>query len=288
MFDLAVLPDMLEAFLHRNAFIGPREPFDTECYRMACAIGRPDDWWMLLYPFWLSLDNCRKHPHIRKMWLRPRLTAEQQKQFDQYLDSQVELYVQHRAWQHYLALQHAGVLPAEAAARPLDAVDLFCAAGRDAWLDEFKVHHRCTYRQWCYRQCAYSCPWLRIVFAEQFMPLTPSTPEYHMKVEHMVGTVKGGTHKRGRDEDDDGARKQARYWQNTAREVVAEKGNGPAGLKHVQGSARKLPATVKVVSADEGEVVVLEHTFTHSSETVHVFMGLGGKPLPTGCMAKLR
>ena len=294
--DLVILPNTLRDLLddtirHDIGLHGPTEPLEQRCKRFARDIGRPEDWHLVHYPFWLSLDNCQKHPHIRKLWLRPRISARQRVALNAQLDV---LEMAHLVAQMQAMLDAGFDARAEFSADVTDGMSdtnlmqLYLQRWRGDLDAAFIKQHECTFKQWQWRQWALKEPWLRIVFAEQFMPLAPKTPEHHMMAEHMVGSVKKDVAKEAADLAFRDDLWKVSTYQEMAQRAVKKRGRGAAGWKHVSGSVRKMPCTAKIVSTPEGVPVTVEHTFSGRARlgSTHVVLGTGGKHLPSGSGAK--
>jgi len=286
--DLAMLPDMLKRHQLFEHPCGPRDSLDVQSKRMAALIGRPADWHLIMYPFWLSLDNCKKHPWIRKLLCAPRLSAAEAEALEAEISEMMHNIISRYVREHWATVyqQKYGdvrdVMVAFLAGNPPDS---------SWWQWQFwqrtgaqGKEHQLTMRQACMRYLAHSRPWLRVVLPEQFMPLAPCTPELHA-IEHMCGTVKRYVDRAALQEEDDDARQYARTWQAYAEEAIEKKGNGEAGVKHHSGSARKLPLIASVLAAEKDSVVVLPRTRSGSNSVqVRVVMGTGGACIPTGSM----
>lgn len=293
VFDLVMLPRTLDDMLKAETVTGPTETYDMLCKRFACDIKRPDDWHLVHYPFWVSLDNCQKHPHIRKLWLRPRISERQRAAYEVQLEA---LYCAQLVAKMQ-AMLNAGFdaraqFPAEQTSGKDDAelMQLYLQRWKDALDADFAKQHDCTFKQWTWRQWALTRPWLRLVFAEQFMPLAAKCAEYHMSIEHLVGTVKLDVGQQAADPANKDDLSKAATYQRMGLRAVNKRGRGAEGCKHVQGSVRKMPCTAQIVSAPLGQSVTVHHTFSNRPGlgSVHEEVGLGGRPPPAGSGAKWR
>jgi hypothetical protein len=310
MLDLKIRPDCSDARRNRKhrRTAGPLLPEDEESKRYAQAIGRPEDWHLILYPFWLSLDNCKKHPWIRKLPCSPRLTQHQRVLLEQELDRWEVQYIYHYVRERlFLPAGESGgwgcadpLLPDEFNERYFTAMwqllaeehrqqarfqaDHGCTVRQYA---RFQADHGCTVRQYAMRMLAKLRPWLRIVLPEQFMPLPPCSPELHMDVEHMVGTIKRYIDRHAAALAAESLR-LARAWQGLCQTAVNEKGNGDAGVKLIQGSARKKPHTIDILAVETDEVVDFEYAFGGARLKRYSVTGTAGRTLPAGVCAKMK
>jgi len=286
MFDLRVLPQLLQPCLPPTplGYAALRAAYETACKTFAIEAGLP--YKDVFYPFFLSLDNCKKHPWLRRLLLEPRLSNEEITELQARESAAIEAELDRQgdaAWyaaqgaqvQEVLAYYSAPTLQqaqqrvperiwkllreTRAAYAALDRT-----ARRKALLQRVQPEAGLTWLEAWRRDRAWEMPWMRVIRPEQFMPLSMCSPEIHMAVEHMVRTLKAYV-RRAYWLDTSGAdpRKAATYQQYMQR-GVAEKGNGDAGLRHIRGSLRKLPHTLRILAAAKGERLIIEHTFGES------------------------
>ena len=270
MFDLRVWPKLLECYkLPADQFTEAqiRENYDQQCKQFAKQIGRP--WAEVHYPFFVSMDNCKKHPWLRKLMLEPRvsggalqrvmqiLAERMRKQRDSITYTQANLIALDIATRKGF-VEHADVVVAgqiaEARAARGEYEPLF-----SQWLADWQRKHGCTYEQSMMRDLAWQAPEFRTICPEQFMPLVECTPDIHAPVEHMVRTLKENTKERM-------LTVHTSLWigltyQQILNELVQTKGNGAYGQHHIAGSVRKQPLTCQILAAEVDQIVVLHHVF---------------------------
>ena len=89
MFDLRVWPELLECYT-----LGPplTEQASYAHYTGLARNSLPD--WPPLdrshYPFFVSMDNCKKHPWLRKQMLRPRISVAERARLQAAVDRELE------------------------------------------------------------------------------------------------------------------------------------------------------------------------------------------------------
>jgi hypothetical protein len=281
MFDLRVFPQLLQPYL-RPMPTAPhilRADYEDQCKAFAVKIGRP--YAQVHYPFFLSLDNCKKHPWLRRLMLQPRLSNAERQQMDAELHAAVEAELDRlgdEAWRkergeqtleivnHYakgasrwqqLVPQHIQqlILEAQAAYRQQDRDQRRDSLHRELCADGL------TWVQRWWRDRAFVTPWLRIIWPEQFMPLVQCAPEIHMAVEHMVRTLKAYVRRQFWIESTGADPWKAATFQKFLNDGVQSKGNGVAGLCHISGSWEKWPCTLAILAAEAGKLFTVEHTF---------------------------
>lgn len=274
MFDLRVWPKLLECYLlpadeFSEAQI--RANYDQQCKDFAAKIGRP--WTEVHYPFFISMDNCKKHPWLRKLMLEPRLSEGTRS----LVDAGVAACVQQQQQQqrNNVIQRRAFIIALEIAARRgwIASTDYVLgqslAEARAArgdyddeisqWHAEFKRKHGCTYEQSCWRLLAWKHAFIRTISPEQFMPLVECTPDIHAPVEHMVGTLKRNVRKLMWSVPAD--LWVGKTYQMYLNNLVQTRGNGAAGRKHIAGSVRKQPLTCEILAAETDEIVELHYVF---------------------------
>ena len=170
------------------------------------------------------------------------------------------------------------------------AVNLACAAEMAANARERRLHeakeeaiwryihkygaHPLHYARW---KRALSDPRYITIIPMQIMPLSKISPDIHMVVEHMVGTLKRYIYSLIFEADFSfDELKVARTYQALIEKAVRVKGNGQAGRRHILRSAQKQPELCKVLAADAGTDVQVNYRFGNSRRTVHTVKGTGG------------
>lgn len=240
MFDLCVLPELLKPYLNDDI------TYEQHCRQHAQRLGL--HWTEVHYPFFLSMDNCRKHPWARKLMTRPRVDPAEQSSLLSAAHA-VQLFAGRGA---VPSVQHGPVYEAWLESTQAEH-DRVVAAFREAQGCEVWQHHL-----WV---LAKSRKELRLVHPEQYMPLTPITPDLHQVVENMVGTQKGHVKQCMEDE----TRREDLYVAATYQKYIAEgikdKGNGAVGLSQIRGSCAKQPHTCAIVAADKGTELIIYHQF---------------------------
>lgn len=93
----------------------------------------------------------------------------------------------------------------------------------------------------------------------------------------MVGTNKRYVRIRVLDWDqNDAALMKGRTYQQLIEEAVELRGNGAAGLAHIQGSVRKLPCICRILAAEAGEQLTIRYAFGGGPEKDWAVRGTGG------------
>lgn len=255
MFDLCILPELLKPYVS-----GPPGEYEEHCRQHAQRLGV--HWTEVHYPFFVSMDNCRKHPWARRLMTSPRVSQTER--------SQLEAEA-HEAQLHYgrgeLPL---GTPPTERTSMADQAVHWQWlqsteAAHRQA-LAEFKAQHGCTVAQRYLWELARTRKALRVLHPEAFMPLTPITPDIHQVVENMVGTQKGYVKARMQNPKAGEKLSHAATYQLYIEEGIKMLGNGEVGLHQIRGSCAKQPHTCAIVAADKGVKLVLNHKFESKAD----------------------
>lgn len=228
-------------------------------------------WWTVHYPFWLSMDNDKKHPWFRWLMLQERASAEE-----------VAHWVRHcKQWQSELgkseALQHMQrmlqlLLVARAGQLTAADVQLIQQSGAQVWrqineqrAQQIREQYQCEPWQlaWWVLAAQPEYAYLRILHPDQFMPLAPCCPDLHNVIEHMIGTLKRTARKLvllflftpGADH----LLRKAWVYQRALLICLKVRARGDMGKRHVAGSIAKWPATVSMVAYDPDEVVAHLH-----------------------------
>lgn len=275
MFDLRVWPELLKADLLPASDFSAAEiktHYNNLCKDFAKQIGRP--WAEVHYPFFISMDNCKKHPWLRRLMLRPRVSDAKLEPVREFVRGQVQL------WRDEVALAATTSIERDimsGSGIPIGPIDewgsmtaryVACERQRRGELEPqlnakhaaFEAAHGCTLEQSIWRELAWERPWFRTICPEQFMPLVECTPDIHCVVEHMVRTLKHYVRTRMWHEDSDAWWRAVTY-QQYLEQAVREKGNGEAGLHHIAGSVRKQPFVCEILAEHEYNYVVIEYEF---------------------------
>jgi hypothetical protein len=281
MFDLRVFPQLLQAQLLKKEDGHTEQAIYDDYVRQrkefAAQIGR--HWTLVFYPFWLSMDNCKKHPWLRRLMLQPRLSDAEAQQMAEEFKCELDRQVDERAKQQWMAEHGKNVLETVAAMHDLRTPADEQAAYQEAAIGALQAHMQCnrdarraalaaerdsdglTLSQRMYEAAAWRKPWLRLMWPEQFMPLTPCTPDIHMVVEHMVRTIKAFVRRAFWVDMKGRCPWQAKTYQHFMNEGVKQRGNGKKGRDHIAGSLGKLPKTLQILAAKKGEVLTITHEF---------------------------
>lgn len=240
MFDLCILPELVKPY-HDDEIT-----YEQHCRQHAQRLGL--HWTEVHYPFFLSMDNCRKHPWARKLMTRPRVDPAEQN----------SLLSMAHAVQH---MHGRGTVPPEQHGPAYEAWLQSTQADHKRAVAAFRDAQGCEVWQHHLWLLAQSRKELRLVHPEQYMPLTPITPDLHQVVENMVGTQKGHVKQCMEDE----TRREDLYVAATYQKYIAEgirnKGNGAVGLSQIRGSCAKQPHTCAIVAADKGTPLIIYHQF---------------------------
>ena len=186
MFDLRVFPQLLLEYMkptpHTIEII--RADWDAQCKAFADKIGRP--YADVHYPFLLSLDNCKKHPWLRRLMLQPRLSNEERASLNAQRDAAVEAELDRQgdadwrveggqrvwevmqsyapgaatpqqAWQHLPEHLQQNLCELQAAYRARDRHQRRCDLYMQIHADGL------TWVQRWWRQRAFELPWLRLI-----------------------------------------------------------------------------------------------------------------------------
>lgn len=288
MFCLVLLPEMLSRFLAlRGCEVGSKE-HDDLCKAAAAAIGEPDLWWAIYYPFPISLDNDSRHHWLRSSLLQPRLSEEQAEALKAELqtaeDRAIIMLLLDKELKSWTDAGH----PVSVRLKKL-AFDVACAKANDAEerraaLAEIEAHLKLPFKHWKMRQLMKERPWLRIVLPHQMMPLCKCAPEIHMAVEHRVDTVKGDS---GIDvweficsETDQDRIFDASVYQDIVCAVV-ERRSDDKGKAAIAGSIRKQKQCCRILAANRDHIVVLMRVSKGQTHVkVELMFGRAGSHVP--------
>lgn len=243
MLEVAMLPEFAKAAGRED----PDSSYRADCEAMAAELGKDK----VDYPFFISMDNAKVHPHGRLRMMKKRqppppiLKAMREQVF---------------------------ALLAAAAATSPSISQRFCAV-LGGHQQEFTALHDtqvmgdtladaliALYYVLCDEGCSIAKPELfhmheRLLHWEQFMPLPALSPDLHQIIEHMVGTIKARLKAWARQQDKhDPALFQAATWQRAVNDIVSTitAGDLPFVINHCQGSITKWRSCVKIVAADRG------------------------------------
>lgn len=241
--DMQILPALLAHYTE-----------DAAAYKQACvdfAARTGLHWTDVHYPFFLSLDNCHKHPWARKLLLQRRVPEHERQELQVKAKEFAESFSEGMSAEALAGLEQ---LAARNSAAALHYRRTWCL-----------ITHGCTPEQLCKRREAKDKPWLRTVQPEQFMPLTPNTADIHQVVEHMVKNIKTHVQAALQSVIIDGNPRQldlfkARTYQLFVNEAVRSVGNGPRRCQAIMGSCLHQHQTLRLIAADPGQQVLIVHT----------------------------
>ena len=275
MFDLRVWPELLKADMLPASDFSAAEikaNYVARCKDFAKEIGRP--WTEVHYPFFISMDNCKKHPWLRRLMLRPRVSHSVLAHVRDFARRQVQLLRDEVALERMVSIERDSMTRSHTPIGPVDewaSMTARTVAGQqqqrgeleqqvNVKLAEFEAKHGCTLEQSVWRELAWLKPWFRTISPEQFMPLVECTPDIHCPVEHMVRTLKHFVRMSMWGEQSDGWWRAVTY-QQYLEQAVREKGNGAAGVRHIAGSVRKQPFVCGILAEIEYNYLKIEYTF---------------------------
>lgn len=192
LLDHDVLPKTLQQRLDADGITLESAAFDDQCKAFARRVNLEHVWYLIMYPFSLSTDNCQKHCWPRRLFLRPRLNETEWAEFEAQLEQEERQYV------------HECIVDSMEEAYAVDGIEIeddeldFLARMKLAEnpqlrveiLARFQRQHDMPFKMSVLRREMRKKPWLRIVFPHQFMPLTPITPDAHQVIEHRVHEAK--------------------------------------------------------------------------------------------------
>lgn len=275
MFEFAILPKV------RSYYAAPNTPqFEQQCKDFGAQIGLPArDWPLVHVPAFLSIDNATIHAHMRKLIAAPRvppsrLEADRRAVLGQ-LVGELPAQIEPRFTDPQPAPQPPPLPRAANLTDPTTHRELaqYRRAQLEAQLEdtrqrrlqqELEQRRRADPRAdpwdlYLWREAQWR-PGMRCILLEQWQPLSKVSPELHCTVEHMVGTskrfVKEGV--LNWDQSDAALLKGVTY-QQLVLQAVEQRGNGPAGLKHIRGSVRKLPVIARILAAERGAPLVIRY-----------------------------
>lgn len=257
--DHAILPTTLEQFCDAKGVSIGSPQFDALCKQFAQSIGLEDLWPLVMYPFALSADNCQKHPWVRKLLLRPRLRDAEWNALELKLQRSQCSYVGRQALK--AARRALGdVAVSNEALVGIASLMLNTPGFCTSVLTAYEQSHGMPYKMKRLRKLMVTCPWLRIVFPHQFMPLTPITPDIHQPIEHRVLEVKVDVNKHMwkiiKDGDDTAILMLARTYQEAIIES-AQRRSGDKGKDAIAGSIRRMLLLVRVLRTNKEEYAVV-------------------------------
>lgn len=258
MLDHAVLPTQLRRRLDaQNVELGSAA-FDERCKEFAKDLGIPHLWYVIMYPFPLSVDNCKKHPWARKLLLRPRVNAEDWQLLEDELQQAEDSFVMQSVRD---MLEERD--PVFAASLDQDSFEdaatfelLMNPQLRKQCLDQYEQQHNLPYKMRVLRDKMVTQHWLRIVLPHQFMPLTPITPDIHQAIEHRVAEVKlycaVAAWRLIKDGKDMNLLSLARTWQEFIIQHCRER-SGPEGRAAIVGSINHMLNLLRILRAQPTE-----------------------------------
>ena len=271
LIDHVILPTTLQQRCDDLGVALGSPEFDAECKRFATSIGLADKWYLIMYPFTLSADNCQKHPWVRRLLLKPRLREAEWEQLEAKLQHAEDKYVRHQG--RKLARKFLG--STVASTEMVDGLAVLLLQelphGAKQPLIEYEQKHGLPYKMKRLRKMMVTCPWLRIVFPHQFMPLTPITPDQHQPIEHRVHELKidlsNGMWRILKDGGDPKELMQACTYQRLIIES-AERRSNDKGKAAIKGSIDRMLNLVRILKAgtDEYAVVCKFKTMPDGSE----------------------
>lgn len=257
--DHAILPNTLEQFCDAKGVSIGSPQFDALCKLFAQSIGLEHLWPLIMYPFALSADNCQKHPWVRKLLLRPRLRDTEWNALEFKLQRSQCSYVERQALKAARRML-SGVAVSHEALVGVASLLLNTPGFCTSVLTAYEQTHGMPYKMKRLRKLMVTCPWLRIVFPHQFMPLTPITPDIHQPIEHRVLEVKIDVNnhmwKIIKDGEDTAILMLARTYQEAIIES-AQRRSGDKGKEAIAGSIRRMLKLVRILRANKEEFAVV-------------------------------
>jgi hypothetical protein len=261
-FDHAILPTTLQQRCEALGVEVGSPAFDALCKDFAERIGLGHIWYLIMYPFTISADNCQKHPWVRRLLLRPRLREEQWNELEEKLQDAENKYVRHQAKKY--ARNFLNGTPA--ADDDLEALGNMLLNqlpnGHMQPLIDYERKNGLPYKMKRLRKMMVTTPWLRIVFPHQFMPLTPITPDVHQAIEHRVHELKldlrTGIWKLLKDGENPEALMAARRYQELIIESAKRRSN-EQGKKAIAGSIHRMRMLLHILRAGTNEYAVVYH-----------------------------
>ena len=263
--------------------------FDAECKKFARSIGLEDRWYLVMYPFTLSADNCQKHPWVRRLLLKPRLREDDWQELEQTLNKAEDKYLR-RQWRKRgeRELGREDVI-AEADKRDPGFTEQLGRGmlrrdhgehGDRQPLIDYEQKHGLPYKMKRLRKLMVTRPFLRIVFPHQFMPLTPITPDVHQPIEHRVHELKielsSDMWKLLKDGKDPQALMQAATYQEFIVKAARRRSN-EKGKAAIAGSIDRMLNLIRILKADKDEYAVVAKVtvLPDGSECCHFEMQRG-------------
>lgn len=253
MFSVLSLPQLLSHY---------EDCSDTEwerrCRAFAKQIGLPKHRYVeVCYPFFLSMDWDTRHARGRSLLCEPRVEPSELDQMKaQWVRDEFMLKHNPHPKRQRTGLIHDELFTfrgdVERREQPL-------AEALAKWSAD---HGGVDFYQHCIWRSARTDKRLRTVLPEQFHPLREKTPDMNSPAEHAVATVKHAVRELILSFDLHSQElKKGRQYQEFIREAVKSRLTGERGQHHIRGSVRKLPCILKILAAERGEPVQLEHVF---------------------------
>ena len=259
--DHAILPTTLQQYCDAHGVALGSRQFDDLCKAFAERIGLGDLWYLILYPFTLSADNCQKHPWIRRRLLQPRITKQEWDRLEAKLERSEDKYLRRQAIK--LGRKEIGVTAPEELCQQFGELLLETRYGKDGRrqpLKDYERTHGLPYKMRRLRKMMITDPWLRLVFPHQWMPLTPITPDIHQPIEHRVHELKLDTAKAVWKLLKDGEDAAALMLARTYQEIIirsAKQRSDEKGRQAIKGSIRRMRKLLHVLKAGTDESVAL-------------------------------
>ena len=127
--------------------------------QFAAEINRPGDWHLIAYPFYLSLDNDKRHPSVRKLLAKPRLSKSESVQVEAAIDKWRHDWLQQTvepAWQR--VFQQGGEQSMDEQGIHGEQREQLVQQLRAAYIQkahaDFQQYYGCTVRQWAFAELA--------------------------------------------------------------------------------------------------------------------------------------
>lgn len=267
--ELAALLDQVvlnQVLLRRMANAGIEvgsKAFDDRCKEFANAIGVPDLWFHIFYPFAISADNCKKHPWARRLLLRPRLNAADWQALETELQAAEDDFVLDQGRE--LVQQALGTAACDISDEELDALAVLELQSkpevRCRCLKEYRELHGLPYKMHVLRRMMIKKPWLRIVLPHQWMPLCALAPDIHQVIEHRVGEVKVDCSNSAWKLLKDGGSPRLLLLAHTYQQMIlksAELRSTEKGKEAIKQSIRHMLQLCKILKAEKGELVQVQ------------------------------
>lgn len=290
MFAYQIIPTI------RSHYYDPSKPgmdaaaYERKCRAFAARIGlRPDQWAQVTLPCFISLDWDTRHTFVRQTLAAPRLSAEALAAFD--LSRCVNVIP---AAAPGAAAPPLVLAPAPPAANLMDrlAPDETRAHDHQAELLRRQLHDDALRRNLLVQawnnlnqdDLRVRLRWTAsledvrfiIVLERMYMPLSKISPDIHSPVEHMVGTIKREVKKAARACDFSPRLWKGKTYQEFINDAVARRGNGESGKAHIGGSVKKQVTICRILAAEKGEMVMIDHVPGRRTASQYQVPGTGG------------